>query len=38
VLISDLIARLREWGATDVEEAVVVQEDVRFALPSQVMK
>ena len=33
-LVEDLIRRLREWGATEVEETVVVREHVRFAMPS----
>ena len=37
VLVQDIIRRLREWGADEVEEAVVVTEDVRFALPPQVL-
>jgi 4-hydroxy-3-methylbut-2-enyl diphosphate reductase len=38
VLIEGLVEKLREWGATEVEEAVVVIEDVRFALPAQVLQ
>lgn len=37
VLVHDLLSKLRELGAREVEEVTVISEDVRFALPQQIL-
>jgi len=36
-LVQELIAFLREWGFEDMEELELVEEDVRFSLPGELM-
>ena len=38
ILVKDIIAQLKEWGATDAQEMSGVREDIVFALPKELRK